>query len=430
MRIRLVVLVALTSSVVLIAFLVPLSLLVRTVAADRATNAATHQAEQLATVVGTSGRDGLEAALRRIEQSDSQPYPMTVFLGDGTVLGSPAEESSAVDLARTGRSLTVDRDGGREVLVATQQGSGDAAVTRTFVTDEQLGSGVLATEALLVALGVVLLALSVLVADRLGRTIVAPIDRLVQVVHRLADGDLTARADPAGPREVRQVAGGVNLLAGRVTELLEAERDHVADLSHELRTPLTALRLSVESIDDEAERERVSSAMEALERRVDTVIREARRPAREGAVARCDASAVVTWRLDFWAVLAEDEHREVTSRVPTSPLWARLSEHDLSTVVDALLGNVFAHTEERAPFAVELSALPGGGGALTVTDHGPGLDGAKGEPAQGSTGLGLDIVRRTARAAGGEVTLTSPPTGGLRVRMTFATPRSIDRPEG
>ena len=51
-----------------------------------------------------------------------------------------------------------------------------------------------------------------------------------------------------GPEEVRRVGAALNRLAGRIDELLAAERETVADLSHRLRTPLTAVRLDVESL--------------------------------------------------------------------------------------------------------------------------------------------------------------------------------------
>jgi len=41
-----------------------------------------------------------------------------------------------------------------------------------------------------------------------------------------------------------------------------------------------------------------------------------------------------------------------------------------------------------------------------------------------STGLGLDIARRTAEAAGGRMTLSNGPLGGARVELLFGPPSS------
>ena len=51
---------------------------------------------------------------------------------------------------------------------------------------------------------------------------------------------------------------------------------------------------------------------------------------------------------------------------------------------------------------------------MTVTDSGPGLPEEaleRGRSGAGSTGLGLDIARRTAEASGGQLRLVSSPAG-------------------
>jgi signal transduction histidine kinase len=44
---------------------------------------------------------------------------------------------------------------------------------------------------------------------------------------------------------------------------------------------------------------------------------------------------------------------------------------------------------------------------------------SRGASGGGSTGLGLDIARRTAEAAGGTMRLASAPLGGARVELAF-----------
>ena len=65
---------------------------------------------------------------------------------------------------------------------------------------------------------------ALLVADRLARSLTRPVTELANTAHRLGSGDMSARATPAGPAEVREVATAVNRLAGRIGELLDAER--------------------------------------------------------------------------------------------------------------------------------------------------------------------------------------------------------------
>ncbi len=424
MRRRLLVLVAVTTSLVLAAFLVPLALLVLTVASDRATNAAVREAEGLAPLVNTVDRATLDIAARQLSGDDATDFPLTVFLPDGSIIGAPAPLSPAVALARTGRSITVERDDGREVLVAVLGGAQGPAVVRAFVATDQLHQGVARTWLILASMAVVLLGLSLLVAARMARSVTAPAEALADVARRLGEGDLTARAAPDGPPEVRSVADALNLLAERIGQLLLAEREEVADLSHRLRTPLTALRLGVEAIPAAQERDQLTVALATLERGVDRVIREARRPTREGVGAGADVAAVCAERVAFWSALAEDEARVVQVDVPTTPLLVPVSAEDLTVALDVLLDNVFTHTPEGTPFAVWVRPRAGGGAVVVVADEGPGLpqDPAlleRGESTQGSTGLGLDIASRTAALTGGEVTLGVSASGGAQVTLTL-----------
>ena len=154
-----------------------------------------------------------------------------------------------------------------------------------------------------------------MVADLLARSLTRPVTDLAATAHRLGSGDLTARATPAGPSEVREVATAVNRLAGRIDELLAAERESAADLAHRLRTPLTALRLDAEGLPP-GDRERLLADVDAVAQGIDEVISEARRPVREGLGAGCDATAVVGERVHFWSVLAEEEGRALTVELP------------------------------------------------------------------------------------------------------------------
>ncbi|RZU52996.1 signal transduction histidine kinase [Krasilnikovia cinnamomea] len=419
MRRRLTLLVAATTCLVLLAFLVPLALLVRQVAADRAVSGADDVVRAIVPLVGTSDSTELELSLSGVA------VPVSVYLPDGRVLGAPAAETAAVRLARAdGQSFTVDGAGGREIVVpvVTAQGT---AVVRTVVPRAELTRGVTKAWLVLAGLGAALVLLGLLVADRLARTLVAPIAELSAVSHRLARAELSARASPAGPPELREVAGALNHLAGRIQDLLRQEREQVADLSHRLRTPLTALRLEAESLRDPDDAARVAAAADAIERAVTAVIREARHRGAQRPRTGCDATAVVADRVAFWSVLAEDTDRGVHRELPAAPLPVAVPADDLAAALDALLGNVFAHTPDGTDFGVFLTARPGGGAVLTVSDAGPGFAQSalrRGASGSGSTGLGMDIARQAAEASGGALRVETGRDGGARVVLELAGP--------
>ena len=433
MRLRINLLVLAACSLVLVSVLVPLALLLRSQAADRAVDSATAHAQSMAPLVARMTTGDLRLAVIRANARD-KANPVSVVLFNGGVLGAPAPVTSDVILARKGRSFSAARPGGVEVLVAVQGAPEGTRVIRAFVTDSQLQHGVTGTWLLLGCGGLLVLALSVAVADRLARSLVRPLAGVAQAADRLAAGDLSARADLAGPPEVRRVGGGLNRLARRIGELLAYERETMADVSHRLRTPMTALRIDAESLYDQAERTQMLGDVDALERTVDDVIRAARRPPRIGLVT-CDAAAVVAERTAFWRPLAEDTDRAMTVELADGELPVRLTGDDLRTCMDVLLENVFSHTPEGAALAVRLSRRAAGGAWLVVADDGPGFGDTdlieRGSSTGGSTGLGLDIVRRIAEGSGGTLTIGRSATGGGSVTLGLgAATRPVDRTSG
>lgn len=420
MRARLTLLVLATTSLIVIAFLVPLALLVRQVAQDRATVRATADIQGIVPVAGTVP-DVRELGLTVAQLAVSSGRPVTLYLADGSVLGTPVPATPAVALARRGQSLTVSEAGGaREIVVAVQGRPEGTAVVRTVVSAAETSRGVTRSWLVLAVLAGVLVLLGLVVADRLARRLVRPITALSDVSHRLANAELTARAEPDGPPELREVAGALNHLAGRIQELLRQEREHVADLSHRLRTPLTALRLEAEGLRDPEESARLASAADALERAVSGLIRQARSRS-DPAPARCDAAAVVSERAAFWAVLAEDTGRAMEVDLVPGPQPVALAAEELAAAVDALLGNVFAHTPDGTPFSVRLTAAP----SVIIADRGPGMPESlvtRGVSGGDSTGLGLDIARRAASASGGHLSIRPVRPAGTEVVLQLGRP--------
>jgi signal transduction histidine kinase len=407
-------LVAATTSIVLLAFLLPAATLVARVAEARALDAAQAQLQFLTPSVGLDEPAQVAASLI----GTSSDLRTGVRLADGTWLGEPQEPDIAVpDSAEEVRS-----DAGILLLQPVRRGGGTALI-EVFVPQDVLRAGVTRTWLVLGGLGLALLVLALLVADRLARSLTRPVTELATTAHRLGSGDLTARVTPAGPAEVREVGTAVNQLAGRIGELLAAERESAADLAHRLRTPLTALRLDVDALPP-ADRDRLVDDVDALSRGIDEVIHEARRPVREGVGAECDAGAVVVERAEFWSALAADEGRTLRIGRSDGVLPVRVQAADLAAAVDALLGNVFAHTPEGTGLRVAVHPRAGGGAVVTVADEGPGMPpGAleRGRSGAGSTGLGLDIARRTAEASGGMLDVSSSSLG-TSVVLTLGPP--------
>ncbi|MFJ9672943.1 sensor histidine kinase [Streptomyces sp. NPDC101221] len=420
------------TAMVVVAFAVPLGLVIREMARDRAFSNAEREAAAVAPALSiTTDREQLE----RVVASAGSDAGMAVHIpapgdgsGDATDIGRQrATDEDIAAVREMGRASTTEVGGGSTLLQPVALSSGEIAVVEVYVPESAVTNGVGTAWAVLAAVGAALIVGSVAVADRLGVRMVQPARRLVDGAHELGEGRLGARVPEEGPDELRRAAVAFNSMADQVVQLLANERELAADLSHRLRTPLTVLRLNAASLGDGPAAEQTRAAVEQLEREVDTIIRTARdakpQTAAAGPGAGCDAAEVVRERMGFWSALAEDEGRKWRVAGADRPVRIPVARADLAASLDALLGNVFRHTAEGTAFAVDLH---NGEDAVIVlvSDAGAGIADpeaamarGRGSGTDGSTGLGLDIVRRMAESTGGDVRIGSSVLGGTEVRI-------------
>ena len=154
--------------------------------------------------------------------------------------------------------------------------------------------------------------------------------------------------------------------------------------------------------------------------RSDQIIRDAAQPVRRGIGIVSDLAEIGRQRVAFWGVLAEDQHRRLTVDVAAEPLLVAVVASELAGMFDALIDNVFSHTPEGSGFTVTIRTT-GEAVLLIVDDEGSGFvagfDPVRGSSGRGSTGLGLDIVRRIASEANGSLLMLTRAAGGARVQV-------------
>ena len=79
-----------------------------------------------------------------------------------------------------------------------------------------------------------------------------------------ADGAVTPMPEQ-GTQEVRKLARAINGLLDRLRRFISERTSTIAAISHDLRTPLTRIRLRIESVEDEALRERLLKDVRMME---------------------------------------------------------------------------------------------------------------------------------------------------------------------
>ncbi|CAB3809957.1 Sensor histidine kinase RcsC [Paraburkholderia caffeinitolerans] len=252
-----------------------------------------------------------------------------------------------------------------------------------------------------------------------------PLRSLVQAVARFGRGQPVPPLAERGPREMRQLTRGFNQM---VKEVERTEKDRavmLAGVAHDLKTPLARLRLRAEMMDEQKVRDGVVRDVTSMAHIVDQFLVFAHDGADRSEPVEVDDQCERIAR-NYRTVGGETL---VIERRLHAGAAFRLPAATLERVVSNLLDN--AHAYGAPPVVIETSR-----GAkdftLTVRDHGKGiadqdltqasrpfvrLDPARG--GNGHSGLGLAIVERLVRRAGGEIAIGNGASGGLEVRMTF-----------
>jgi two-component system, OmpR family, sensor kinase len=278
-----------------------------------------------------------------------------------------------------------------------------------------------------------------------------PLSEVSQAAARVADvpmgsGEVSleqyrVRRELAEPGdEVGDVGFALNRLIGSVDGAFEQRnrseqrlRTFVADASHELRTPLAAVRGYAEMIRlTEPLSEHGQSALGRVMQQSDrmgSLVEDLLLLARLDSGREVRRGDVDLGELVMEAVLdatAAGRDHAWTVDVPEEPVTVLGDREQLAQLVANLLSNARKHTPDGTAVLVRLErGSPAGAGMvrLTVQDDGPGIDPqllpglfdrfVRGDLArttrEGSTGLGLSIVRSVARAHGGEATVESAP---------------------
>ncbi len=443
LRVRLVAAVAYVLLLAIVAFGLPLALSLRTRINDEVRTQAHAQADLVAAAATDFLPDRAQLSLLARTASTTLHGRVLIVNAGGQVLvdsAGPAEVgsnyASRPELARAlaGSPDQVQRYSrtlGEEILataVPIIHNGTTAGAVRVTQSVGAVGRAVARVELELVVIGIIVLLIGLLVGSLLSGQIGRPLRRLEQVARRVAQGDLSARANIEGSVEQRSLAGSFNEMAERISRLLRAQRDFVADASHQLRTPLTGLRLRLEearaltAADSPAGHE-LQQAVTEVERLAETVgelLLLSRAGERSVAGTTLELNGVAEAAVARWRVEARARGITLTAGREGAPGEVHVAREDIDRALDALIENALHYSPHGSAVSVV-----SGPGRIEVRDRGPGISaderelvfkrfgrGSAGRAGPPGHGLGLPIARELARAWGGEVTLGARAGGG------------------
>ena len=254
-------------------------------------------------------------------------------------------------------------------------------------------------------------------------------------------------------RTLDQMLRELDAARGETQQMMQAQRDFVADASHELRTPLTSILANLELLEanlaardaDPDDEEMVASALGSsrrMRRLVSDLLLLARADAGRGGARRaCDLAAIATEAMAEVRPVADGYALALDARMP---VVVDGNADDLHRLVLNLLENAVRHTPRGTSVTTSVAARDGEA-VLEVADDGPGLPAEEGDrlfsrfvrvggPADtavdAGTGLGLAIVKAVATSHGGDVTTGRSEAGGALfvVRLPLREPSPAAEP--
>jgi signal transduction histidine kinase len=281
-----------------------------------------------------------------------------------------------------------------------------------------------------VILGLLMLAAIAALSLWLIRRALRPVARMTAEAASWGEHDLSRRFFAGEPHdELSTLASVLDGLLARLAQSLRREQQLTAEISHELRTPLAKILAEAELASG---RERTSGEQQKtleligrhardLQRVLETLLASAR-AALPGAVAAGEAGDAAQRAIEPLreTLAAQGKSIELLSE---GPARVAVDPELVERILSPLLENAARFARRRIVLEIRTSE---GLVLFEVSDDGPGVDplalerifepGFRSGPSDGEAhagaGLGLALVRRLARAAGGDVQARASGEGG------------------
>lgn len=298
-----------------------------------------------------------------------------------------------------------------DMIVAGLQQRGDAhwTVARVPVPKPDAGSlGGLISQT--VILYVVLVGGLAVLLRRITRPLAALTTRLEYFSQtQEISGQLVA----AGPEDTRRLIAAHNAMEARIIALLDEKDVMLGAIGHDLKTPLSALRVRIESVEDDTERARMATTIEDITRTLDDILSLARVGRPSDDPENTELAALTASVVEEFEDMGEDVELADASRIAVvvRATWLRRALRNL--VANALR---YGGGKARVSLVRERGVV-----IFRVEDDGPGIAEheleamlepfRRGETSRsretGGAGLGLTLARAIADQHGGSLRLVN-----------------------
>jgi len=265
---------------------------------------------------------------------------------------------------------------------------------------------------------------------RLILRLIRPVNTLITGVRRFGKGELDHRIHMNRRDELGELADSFNDMADDIEQMLDAKRQLLLAISHELRSPLTRAKVSLELMEDGAQREELAKDLNEMEALIEELLESERLSTRHQALNR--------QRYDLNALIDEllQQHfsdLKQNAQLPNEPIIADVDGMRIKLLLKNLLENALRHTPDGGRLPEVKLQQKGDRVMIVVRDFGRGIEAehiphltepfyradASRHRETGGYGLGLYLCRVIAEAHGGALAIESEMGQGTTVSVTL-----------
>lgn len=260
----------------------------------------------------------------------------------------------------------------------------------------------------------------------LSRRIARPLHELTVATRSFGRGENGPPLNASGPEDVRDLTAAFNGLRLRVGGMLDEKDRMLGAIGHDLRTPLAALRVRIESVEDDTDRARMADTIDEMSRTLDDILSLARVGRPSEPATEVDLAALVDAVVEDFRDLGAPVEMADTPRVVRNLRPALMRRAVRNLIENAVkYGGAAEVSIASDPLAVR----------IVVADRGPGipedklaqvfesftrLDESRNRES-GGVGLGLALARGIVQEAGGEIEMHNRPGAGLIAQIVLPT---------
>lgn len=272
----------------------------------------------------------------------------------------------------------------------------------------------------------------------LYRYVMRPLQQFHRASQAFSQGDYSARIGQTmklGNDEISQVARTFDKMAERTSDVIQHNRNLIADMSHEIRTPLARIEMAIDCVDKNIEREQMLQRIKSDTHKMRSTAEDTLTLAwieNEQPNLRTEAFDLA----ELVEIIVEDARFEYPDRhvflQQDEPLPINDSNQmALSQSLENVIRNGLRYTQPNEALRIEVRSSSEHY-QIVITDSGPGMDPSLYQQifkpffkannqvaSRKGFGVGLALAKRHIEAVGGKIVAYNAPERGLVMDITL-----------